>query len=119
MNISKYKYSNLKGFAKKSIDEYKKFIKDNTKKKLKNKVKKRTKQVSKHKKRYLKYLDSKEWSDIKIDIRIIKDNKCEICNSTKNLQVHHKTYKNLFKEEPIDLMLVCDVCHKKIHKIAV
>jgi hypothetical protein len=116
MNVSKCKYNNLKGFAKKSIDEYNKFIKENSKTKPKKKVKKDTKpKISTFKKRYLKYLDSKEWATIKIEMKLYKGNKCEICNSSKNLHVHHKNYKNLFKEEYSDLMLVCEVCHKKIH----
>ena len=108
------------GFAKKSINEYKEYIKSKSKKQTKKrKSKNPVKKVSRFKKKYISYLDSKEWADIKLDIRQNKGNRCEICNSTKKLHVHHKTYKRLFKEEYSDLMLVCEVCHNKIHSIAV
>ena len=106
------------GFAKKTISEYKEYLKYTKKKPIKKKVSKKPK-ISTHKRKYLKYLDSVEWANIKIDFKQYKGNKCELCNSTKKLHIHHKTYKRLFKEEYSDLMLVCEVCHNKIHSIAV
>lgn len=119
--MKRYTYKELskQGFSKKSIQEYKDYIKQKAKKKVKRKSKNPYKKVSNFKKKYLSYLDSKEWADIKIDIRQNKGNKCEICSSTNKLHVHHKTYKRLFKEEYSDLMLVCENCHNKIHGIIV
>ena len=41
-----------------------------------------------------------------------KKDKCEFCNSKKDLQVHHIDYVN-----PFNLMTLCRGCHIKEHKI--
>lgn len=65
-------------------------------------------------KQYKQYLQSKEWVDIRISL--IESRKCcERCGNRKGLQVHHKTYKNIFNEEPSDLELLCSACHYKEH----
>ncbi len=43
----------------------------------------------------------------------IKEGKCEICNSTKRLTVHHVNYQ---KQTIDNLKLVCFICHNRIHK---
>jgi 5-methylcytosine-specific restriction endonuclease McrA len=71
--------------------------------------------------KYLEYLASSEW--------LIKKSKlvsqylrrkwlvsCSHCNSQKNLQVHHLTYKNIYKEKLSDLVFLCSICHEKRHK---
>lgn len=58
---------------------------------------------------------SDEWASIKLDLFLIRGRKCEICSSEKNIQVHHKTYKNIFNENPEDLVVVCNNCHVKLH----
>ena len=65
---------------------------------------------------YKKYLNSEEWLKIRLDI-IQTRKKCERCGSKNKLEVHHKHYKNIFKEEPEDLELLCRRCHKKEHDI--
>lgn len=75
------------------------------------------KEISDHKKKYLAYINSKEWLDIRIEIHHSRGGKCERCGSTHILQVHHVTYKNLFNEEPEDLELLCSGCHRAEHKI--
>lgn len=67
-------------------------------------------------KEYRKYLRSKEWLEIRLDILTLRGNKCEKCFSKNKLQVHHLTYKNIFKEEPKDLIVLCDRCHENEHK---
>lgn len=65
-------------------------------------------------KQYKQYLQSKEWVDIRVSL--IESRKCcERCGNRKGLQVHHKTYKNIFNEEPSDLELLCSGCHQKEH----
>lgn len=68
-----------------------------------------------HKRKYIKYLLSDTWAKIKVDLIEIHDGKCERCGDTKNLQVHHLTYENLFNEEPEDLLLLCSRCHMVEH----
>jgi 5-methylcytosine-specific restriction endonuclease McrA len=41
-----------------------------------------------------------------------------VCNKKRratSLQIHHITYKNLFHEEPEDLIILCGTCHMKAH----
>ncbi len=85
---------------------------------LKNK-KKKVKKLSKNswKKKYKKYLLSNEWAQLKIDLFEYRGKECEKCGETKYLQVHHLSYKNIFHEEPEDLMILCKSCHKKEHNI--
>jgi hypothetical protein len=37
---------------------------------------------------------------------------CELCNSVKKLELHHKKYTKNIK----DIMLLCQKCHKKLHR---
>lgn len=80
-------------------------------------------QIPKHRtsKRYLSYSDflhSNEWRDIKNNLFSIRGKKCEKCESTVRIQVHHKHYNKPWGEEkPEDLLIVCETCHEKIHGI--
>lgn len=69
------------------------------------------------KQKYLEYLESDEWAKIKVDLLILNNHKCQKCDSRRNLQVHHLSYKRLFREEPEDLILLCGRCHRKEHGI--
>ena len=75
--------------------------------------------MTERKKKYLSYLQSKEWAEIKADILIIRGEKCERCGTKykrpSSLHLHHLTYKNLYNEEPEDLELLCQKCHKREH----
>jgi len=64
---------------------------------------------------YKKYLKSEEWRQLRIDLYDFRGSKCEKCGSTKNLQVHHKHYSNIFNEEPEDLIVLCSRCHAETH----
>ena len=66
---------------------------------------------------YRAYLQTPEWKAIRLEVLSIRGYKCERCNSTYKLEVHHKTYKNIFHESPIDLEVLCHTCHKKHHKV--
>jgi len=69
-------------------------------------------------KEYLNYLNSKEWSEMKLDLIQSRGCKCEQCNRGKlpnKLQLHHKTYERIFNELPSDLILLCARCHMKQH----
>lgn len=43
--------------------------------------------------------------------------KCERCEATKNLEVHHKHYETLFKEAPEDLEVLCIPCHARADEL--
>ena len=66
---------------------------------------------------YKAYLRTPEWKAIRLEVINDRQGKCERCQSTKNLQVHHKTYKNLFNESLKDLELLCSKCHREHHKV--
>lgn len=68
-----------------------------------------------YKQKYDEYIKSQEWAEIKNDLYEIRGKRCERCGSKKFLQVHHKTYERVFKEEPGDLEILCGGCHQNEH----
>lgn len=67
--------------------------------------------------KYLDYIrydpkwEKKRKSRLKMDC-----NRCRVCNSQYNLQVHHRTYDNLYNENVSeDLTTLCNGCHKLFH----
>ena len=70
---------------------------------------------------YKNYLKSKHWISVKEKYKNSKLNKncCYCCNSKKNLQLHHKTYKRLYKEKLTDLIYLCDKCHTQVHLLLI
>lgn len=68
------------------------------------------------KKAYNDYLHSYEWrTKRKLALEFYGRNCC-LCSSTHSIQVHHRNYKNLFKENMEDLILLCESCHRNFHK---
>lgn len=65
---------------------------------------------------YNKYMSSGYWKDIKEQILERDKHKCRLCNSKKNLQVHHRTYDNLYHEDLEELITLCKKCHYIVHK---
>ncbi len=66
------------------------------------------------KQEYIK--SSSIWQEKRKERLAIDNHKCYSCNSSNRLEVHHITYKNLYKENMADLICVCRSCHNKIHK---
>ena len=59
------------------------------------------------------YYKSEEWQ-IKRAFAINRaSSRCQRCGATGILQVHHKTYDNLYNEKPEDLEVLCLKCHPK------
>ena len=62
------------------------------------------------------------WKQRRKEFRKNTHNRCFICRDNRNLDTHHKRYKNkkgesiLFNERHQDLRLLCRTCHFKIHK---
>lgn len=66
---------------------------------------------------YNEYLDSSRWKHLRKKVRDLDLGRCVACNSTENLNAHHRTYKNLGTENEInDIHMFCSTCHKLIHK---
>ncbi len=70
-------------------------------------------------KNYREFIISEYW--LKVRLLILKRDgyKCTICGTTKQLHVHHTTYKNHFKEHLHleDLQTLCKQHHTEIHQI--
>ena len=75
--------------------------------------------LNKFRQKYLDYLDSKEWKDLRNSIKAERGNKCEVCGIDGGkgviLDGHHLTYVRLFNELTTDIQIVCRPCHKNIH----
>ena len=70
---------------------------------------------------YEEYLKSKHWFKTRVEIFRRDNHHCQMCNKALELRdanVHHKTYDNVGKEHPEDLILLCPDCHKKVHQIS-
>ena len=103
----------------KTSEQIYKYWKAKVNKSLKNKNrKKKVYGVSnKRKKEYHAYLKSDQWKMMRLGLLLMRGNKCEVCGELDSLQVHHKHYRNIFKEKLEDLMVVCSSCHQEIHGI--
>jgi hypothetical protein len=68
---------------------------------------------------YKEYLQTEHWRHFKGEFLKSVNNFCQICGSTNQIKVHHKTYKNRGRETFNDVMALCKTCHNKTHGIAV
>lgn len=66
--------------------------------------------------KYIDYLNSIEWKTKRDLVLLRENNKCQTCNNTSNLHIHHWTYVRIFKEELSDLYCLCSECHNKLHQ---
>lgn len=81
-----------------------------------HKRKHRSEKVTKEQKAmYEKYLRSQQWFTIREQALEFHGRCCGSCGSKIGLQVHHKTYDNLYHETMADLMILCKPCHKDHH----
>lgn len=65
--------------------------------------------------RYARYRQSDHWKEVSAAARARAKNKCQRCGSTKQIEVHHRTYARLGAELPEDLEVLCRDCHRKVH----
>lgn len=76
---------------------------------------------------YVEYLESPHWKMFKNrwhkysfaaqEMRRLDGHEtCYGCRGTNHLALHHRTYAHLGKETQYDVILLCDGCHKKMHK---
>lgn len=65
---------------------------------------------------YNKYLKSAYWNEIKEQVLERDKHRCRLCDSSDNLQVHHRTYDNLHNEDLEELITLCKKCHYIVHK---
>lgn len=68
---------------------------------------------------YKDYLKSKHWKRKRLKVLKERGRKCEMCDATKKLEVHHITYDRVGNELHEDLMVLCREHHATIHGIEV
>lgn len=68
------------------------------------------------KQQYYAYLKSDQWREKRRAALQFYGNNCCLCGTRHNIQVHHRNYRNIFKESMEDLILLCESCHKTFHK---
>ncbi len=76
---------------------------------------------------YEEYLRAPHWQKVKwlvrMSQRIRKLRKrygglvCEFCKWRGLLQYHHRTYERLGREYVSDIAVICERCHKGVHKL--
>lgn len=67
--------------------------------------------------KYRRYLRSSDWKEIRGKILQRDKFKCKRCGKkAKQLEVHHKTYKRIFKERYSDLVTLCSNCHTIVER---
>lgn len=64
---------------------------------------------------YVAYLRSEHWLNMRKAALLRAEYRCQVCNGTKNLEVHHRTYERLGEERPADLTVLCHRCHRVHH----
>lgn len=63
------------------------------------------------------YLNSPEWKAKRKQVLKAANYSCQLCKAETDLHVHHISYKNLFRENPEDLVALCSDCHTYVHSI--
>ncbi len=75
------------------------------------------------------YYKQKHWKDFRTKLTEDKDCRCQICGKRRwekyknadkwkkpmRIEVHHKNYHHLFKEERDDVLTLCSNCHTFLH----
>jgi hypothetical protein len=64
---------------------------------------------------YDAYLLSEGWKIKRKEALDRAGNRCQVCNSAKRLDVHHRTYDRFGEESPEDLTVLCRHCHELFH----
>jgi len=66
--------------------------------------------------RYLAYLRSATWRRKRAAALKRAGFRCQVCNGSKRLDVHHRTYARFGRERASDLIVLCRTCHDIFHK---
>ncbi len=65
---------------------------------------------------YGDYLQTPEWQETRRLALLRATFRCQTCNKSKELNVHHRTYERLGRERQGDIIVLCDGCHELFHK---
>jgi hypothetical protein len=64
---------------------------------------------------YNEYVKTPEWEQVKSLALERARHRCQVCNATKGLDVHHRSYENKPVESLDDLTVLCRPCHRLFH----
>jgi hypothetical protein len=65
---------------------------------------------------YRAYLRTPEWQARRRVALADALHRCEVCNASGDLDVHHRTYERLAAEDKADLTVLCRSCHGLFHE---
>jgi 5-methylcytosine-specific restriction endonuclease McrA len=65
---------------------------------------------------YAEYLQSPEWKKKRAKALRFAQFKCQLCNESNNLNVHHRSYERRGNEPLGDLIVLCKDCHSIFHQ---
>ncbi len=66
---------------------------------------------------YSEYLMTPEWDERRRRHLRSAGYRCQVCNATNTrLNVHHRTYATIGEERYVDLLVLCEDCHRIFHK---
>lgn len=65
---------------------------------------------------YRYYLHSPRWQQKRVAVLSRAGYRCEQCGRAVSLDVHHLTYRHIYRERLGELRALCRECHKKEHK---
>jgi 5-methylcytosine-specific restriction endonuclease McrA len=68
---------------------------------------------------YREYLASRQWREQPVRVAELEAAgfRCRLCNAGGDgviIEAHHRTYENLFNEQPGDLTALCRPCHRVV-----
>jgi len=66
---------------------------------------------------YDKYLTSFDWQIKRLNTFKKRGKKCEACASVIALHIHHADYSHFMDERIYDLRVLCSKCHNKLHTL--
>jgi hypothetical protein len=61
---------------------------------------------------YRAYLQTPEWRARADEVKSRFGGRCALCNAEGNPHAHHRTYVNVFNQQPDDLIALCGDCHQ-------
>lgn len=65
---------------------------------------------------YVNYLQSPEWQTKREQALRLAEYRCQICNASGSLHVHHRSYERRGREAMSDLIVLCGKCHELFHQ---
>jgi len=68
---------------------------------------------------YKIFLETYYWKIVSTEVKKRADKRCQLCNSSYSLQVHHRTYDHHGSEALYmnDLICLCKKCHETFHML--